>query len=102
MLSTGDVVACLVGFLFPYGLFLTWRPPFSLRLDTTNAAPLEKLSCKWLKPILALSGTFSAGAAYTDRHSDSGTLFGLLLTTSFVIWLLTAPAGVHAFRANYG
>ena len=100
--SVGDVWACLIGLLFPYSMFLGFRPPIGLRLDTSTAGRLEKLSYRWLKPLLVLAGTFSAGAAYADRHSDNDLTFWLPLAASLVIWLLTVPAGLHAFRVNYG
>ena len=101
-ISLGDIAACLLGFVFPYFLFLTYRPPFNLRLDASKAGKLEKLSYSWLKPLLALSGIFIAGAAYADRHSNDGFTFGLLLGAGFAVWLLTAPAGSIAFRQAYG
>ena len=100
--SVGDVAACMVGFFFPYCLFLTFRPPFNLRLDTSGAGRFEKLSYFWLKPLLMLSGTFTAGAAHADRHSDNGFIFGLLLAAAFAVWLFTVPAGSLAFRQNHG
>jgi hypothetical protein len=101
-IELADIGTCLVGFLFPYGGFLTFRPPFNLRLDTSNAGRFEKLSYRWLKPVLGISGVFAAAAAYTDRHSDNAFIFGFLLAASFATWLFTVPAGSLAFRQNYG
>ena len=101
-LNVGDVGACLLGLVFPYCLFLNFRPPFDLRLDTSTAGRIEKLSYSCLRPLLMLSGTFCAGAVYADRHSDDGFVFGLLLGATFSVWLLTAPAGSLAFRQAYG
>ena len=98
----GDIGACLIGFAFPYCLFVGWRPPFYLRLDISTASSIEKLSYTWLWPLLILSGTFCAGAAYADRHSDDGLIFGLLLGATIGVWLLTVPAGSLAFKQAHG
>jgi hypothetical protein len=100
--SIGDIAACSVGFLLRYAFFLIFRPPFSLRLDTSTAGKFEKLSYRWLKPLLGVSGIFTAAAAYVDRHGDNGFLLGVLLAAFFAIWLFTVPAGSLAFRQNYG
>ena len=102
MFSVGDIGACLLGFIFPYAMFVGWRAPFNLRLDISTADRIEKLSYAWLRPLLILSGAFCAGAAYTDRHSDDGLIFGLLLVAMIGVWLLTVPAGLLAFKQNYG
>jgi hypothetical protein len=97
-----DILACLVGLLFPYCLFLGFRPPFNLRLNASTASRIEKLSYHSLRPVLLASGMFTAAAAYADRHSESPLIFGLLLAMSFAIWLLSVPAGSLAFRQRYG
>ena len=98
----GDIVAGAIGMAFPYALFIGFRSPLNLRLDTSDAGSFEKLSYRWLKRVLFLSGAVGAGATYADRHSDDGLVFGLLLAATFAIWMLTVPAGALAFRRNYG
>jgi hypothetical protein len=98
----GDIVACSLGLVFPYALFIGFGAPFNLWLDTSRAGRFEKLAYRRLKPALALSGLFAAGACYADRHSDNGLIFGLLLAATFAVWTLTVPAGALAFRQNHG
>lgn len=100
--SVSDVGACLIGFIFPYGMFIGFQAPFNLKLDVSQAGRLEKLSYQWLKPLLILSGTFGASASFADRHSDNALVFGILLTAMFVVSLFTYPAGMVAFRQFYG
>lgn len=100
--SMGDIGACLFGFVLPYCLFLVWRPPFNLRLDSSTAGAVEKLSYAWLRPLLILSGMLCAGVAYANRHSDDGRIIDLLLAAVIGVMLLTVPAGCLAFKQAYG
>ena len=102
MITFGEIAEPLTGLFFPYALFLTFRPPFSLKIDAADVSGLEEWSLRWLKPILAASGIIMAGACYLDRHSNDGFTFGLALSGSFAIWLLSVPAGKVALYQAYG
>ena len=97
-----DIIPCLVGFVFPYAMFLRFYPPYNLRFETTHAGKIEKLSYRWLKPTLIVAGIFGASAAYSDRHSNDAFVFGALLTAMFAVSVLAFPAGMIAFRHSYG
>jgi hypothetical protein len=101
-ITFGDIAEPLTGFVFPYAMFLTFRPPFNLKIEAEGASGLEQWSLRWLKPILAAAGIVMAVAFYLDRHSDDAFTFGLALGGSFAIWLLSVPAGKLALCQAYG
>ncbi|HEU5066685.1 MAG TPA: hypothetical protein VFT61_00660 [Sphingomicrobium sp.] len=98
----GEIAEPLTGFFLPYAIFLTFRPPFNLKIDATGTNRLEQWSLRWLKRILAASGAVMAGASYLDRHANDGFTFGLALSGSFALWLLAVPAGKVALYRAYG
>ena len=98
----GDLFAYAVGLVFPYAFFLSFRPPWNLRIEMSGASKAERWSVRWLKPTLLVSGLIMVGAVHVDRRDGPPWLFFTLLAAGFLAMAPTIPAGHLAFRTFYG
>lgn len=100
-MSAHDVLLYVAAFVFPYGFFLSFRPPFNLKIRTDELHGWTATLCRWIWPIVLGSGALLATAAFAFKHGQLSVAVGLAFCAAGLFALMIVPGAV-AFRQNYG